>query len=150
MAADMDLLQSIAAGGGAVAALAGGAALVRRRLSRDSTEMVKDRAESDVVARLERMVEAANTQAAGATAQATADREHRIANAQMIARLSAENDYLRRDLERVSAERDESRSHLDTLTGGVRRMVRDLPPAAQREVATDFATLGPVEESPLP
>jgi seryl-tRNA synthetase len=110
---------------GAAGALIGAVTLLRRRLSRDNTEVVKDRAEADIVARLVIERDAAITEAQRV-------REQRTSDAQTIARLVAENEAQAREVIRLLAS--------------IRKMVRGLPPEVQKVLVTDFMPLGPPEE----
>jgi hypothetical protein len=101
-----------------------GALLLRRRLSRDNTEIVKDRAEADIVARLVIERDAAVAEAERVRRQHTSD-------AEAIARLTSENQALAREAER--------------LLSSIRKMMRGLSPEVQRVLATDFQPLGPPE-----
>ena len=115
----------LAAALGGAAACLGAFAALRRRMSRDRTEIVKDRAEADIVARLVIERDAAVTEAKRVMSQ-------RVADAETIARLVAENEDLNREVHR--------------LLGSIRKMVRELPPEMRRVMATDFQPLGPPEK----
>jgi hypothetical protein len=81
----------------AVIGAAGGAAVLRRRLSRDKTEMTKDRVESQFVTLLlrERDEALASAQEAWRVRQV---------DAESIARLTSQNLYQQQEIERLKAE----------------------------------------------
>lgn len=104
--------------GGAVSAFLATVLVLRRRLSRDSTEITKDRAEASLISRLQGERDQAREEARQA-------REQRTGDAQAIARLTAENEHLRGDVERMTTD--------------IRRLVRGLSREARQVLATDFA-----------
>lgn len=91
------LLQTLATWGAAGAAGIGTAAVLLRRLSRDRTAIVKDRAESTLVELLLKERDQAIREWHKATFARQADSE-------VIARLSAQNEHLARESVRVAAE----------------------------------------------
>lgn len=94
----MDLmLQQFAGWGAAVLTAVGGGALLRRRLSRDRTEITKDRVENDflVVLLKER------DQALADAREVLRERE---ADAESIARLNMQNQFQQREIDRLQSE----------------------------------------------
>jgi hypothetical protein len=108
MSTEAGLLQTIAGWTAAGIGLAGSAALLRRRLSRDRTEMTKDRAESNLVElllrerdeaqKIAREAQSARHAAAEAVARLMAKTESQAAE---IARLQREFTAFKRMLARV-------------------------------------------------
>lgn len=97
---DADLLKTIGAvgaGGAGALGLVGSAALVRRRLSRDRTEIVKDRVEGDYVERLLKDRDAALLEAREAWRVRQVDVES-------IARLTSQNLYQAQEIARLGVE----------------------------------------------
>lgn len=100
----LEALQTIAGWGAGLIALVSSGALLRRKLSRDHTEMTKDRAESTLIGVLLHERDAA--QAAMREAQ-TAMREawrERHADGEAIARLTSENKHQAEEIARLAAE----------------------------------------------
>lgn len=106
------LLQTLAAWGAAAAAGIGTAALLRRRLSRDRTEVAKDRAETSLVELLLKE----RDQAIRHWHTATFARQN---DSEVIARLTARNEQLERELR------------------SIRRLVSRLHPESLRFLSTD-------------
>jgi hypothetical protein len=88
------LTQQIAGIAGAVTAAVGGLAVMRRRLSRDRTEMTKDRVESDFFKVLLKERDEALAQAREAWLARRVD-------AESIAKLTAQNSYQQAEIERL-------------------------------------------------
>lgn len=120
---DMDLQQA-AGWTGAVLTAVGGAALLRRRLSRDRTEITKDQVENDYLVRLlqERDDALANAQAAW--------RAHE-ADAESIARLTSQNTFQQLEIDRLHLEFDQ-----------FKRVIARLYPATRQFLESDFQVPG--------
>ena len=105
--------------------LGGGAAFLRRRLSRDSTEMTKDRTESKFVELLlaDRDAAMASSREAWKTAQASAE---------AIARLVAENLHQTNEIHRLVDE-----------FGAFKRMLIRLYPETRQFLSSDYPPLLP-------
>ena len=105
--------------------LGGGAAFLRRRLSRDSTEMTKDRTESKFVELLlaDRDAAMASSREAWKTAQASAE---------AIARLVAENLHQTNEIHRLVDE-----------FGAFKRMLIRLYPETRQFLSSDYPPLSP-------
>lgn len=95
----------------------------RRRMSRDTTEIVKDRAEANLVQTLREERDRAMNEARDAWARRTTD-------AQRIAGLEAENRYLKQDVDRLSGLVNEMQLRLDMVTSALVSIRPDikLPP----------------------
>lgn len=128
---EQELLKALAAWSAAGAGLVGATAVLARRLSRDRTEMVKDRAESRFVEQMH----ADRAEAMQAWREAAAARK---ADAEAIARLTAENESQARDLARLAAE-----------FAAFKRLVSRHAPELTRYLASDFQRLTP-NMPPLP
>ena len=114
--------------GAAVAAIAsvGAAALtLRRRVSRDATEISKDRAETGVISRLQHMLEESHAREDAAVRMAKAEQELRVAATLRAAEAEGEN------------------RHLKSL---LRKVGRMLPAEDRAPFETDFAPLGGPEK----
>jgi predicted nucleic acid-binding Zn-ribbon protein len=119
----------LAAAGTAVAAIGGAVLVLRRKLSRDNVEIVKDRLEADA---LPRLVETLREERDDAMAEIRRIRDQRTVDAEIIARLMSDKAHLEAEARRQRAD--------------YRRMVRELPPPIQRVLRdTGFADLGPPE-----
>lgn len=97
---ETELMQTIAgwtAAATAAVGAAGGAALLRRRLSRDRTEMTKDRVESEFVVLLLKERDEAIDNAREAW-------RVRQVDAESIARLTSQNNYQQGEIERLKTE----------------------------------------------
>jgi len=101
----------------------GGVALLRRRLSRDRTEMTKDRAESAFITQLLKERDAAVTLARDAWRDRQTDVES-------IARLQAQNAYQQSEIERLKAE-----------FGSLKRLIARLYPETRVFLESDFQRL---------
>lgn len=121
--ATSSLIQTIATWGGGAAGLVGTVALLRRRLSRDSTEMTKDRAESTIVELLLKERDEAIADARDAWAA-------RAANTEAIARLTAQNAHQAMEIQRLTRE-----------MATFRRMLGRLYPDTRQFLGTDFAPM---------
>lgn len=119
----------IGAATAAVGALVGGAAVIRRRLVRDQTETIKDRAEGDFVVTL--LKERDEAQADARTAW-----EARQKDTELIGRLTSQTEYQRQEIERLKKE-----------FAAFKRQVARLYPDARAFVQSDFA---PPDLDPLP
>lgn len=99
---------------------AGGAIALRRRLSRDRTEMTKDRVESEFVVLLlkERDEALANAREAWRVRQV---------DAESIARLTSQNLYQQQEIERLKGE-----------FGAFKRLIARLYPATRPFLESDF------------
>lgn len=113
------LLQTIAAWGAAGAGGIGTLALLRRRLSRDRTEVTKDAAEAEFV---QLLLDERNRAITDGRAARAAHEE----NVRLIARLTAQNEYLSREVVRQREE-----------LGAFRRMVLRLAPETLRFLQSD-------------
>lgn len=119
----------------AVIGAAGGAALLRRRLSRDKTEMTKDRVESEFFTLLlkERDEALANAREAWRVRQV---------DAESIARLTSQNIYQQQEIERLKQE-----------FASFRRLIARLFPATRAFLESDFpipTDLAPLDPPPTP
>jgi molecular chaperone GrpE (heat shock protein) len=103
--------------------LAGSAALLRRRLSRDETEMTKDRVESKFVAQLLEDRDDAVQRAREASQGRQADREE-------IARLGAQNAHQAAEIARLTQE-----------FAAFKRMLVRLYPETRQFLTSDFPPL---------
>jgi hypothetical protein len=121
----LEQLGDLVMGGGAGAGLLGTVLMLRRRLSRDSTEMTKDRAEAHIIqtALLER--DAARAEARAAWAEHQAD-------AEAIARLTAQNVHQAKEIERLTAE-----------FRAFKRMLARVFPETREFLISDFQPLTP-------
>ena len=129
-----DLAQTIAAWTAAVTAgigVLGGAALLRRRLSRDKTEMTKDRIESQFVTLLLRERDEALASAREAWRVRQVDVES-------IARLMSQNNYQQAEIERLKAE-----------FASFKRLIARLYPATRAFLESDFQVPDLTPESVL-
>ena len=106
--------------GGIIGACAGGFLLMWARGSRTATGASKDKAERDIMATLIVERDKAMAQAADAW-------RHRTADAEAIARLTAENQSLHRDIVRMAEEIAKLRRSVDTLRAMVQRVVPNMP-----------------------
>jgi hypothetical protein len=97
---------------------------LRRKTSRDSTEIAKDRAEQNLVQTLTLERDKAMADAREAWARRTAD-------AEQIAGLKSENEYLKRDVERLGKQVNDLTLRLDMVTSALSTIKPDfrLPPA---------------------
>jgi hypothetical protein len=112
----------------AVIGAAGGAAVLRRKLSRDRTEMTKDRVESQFVQLLLQERDEALESAREAW-------RVRQVDAESIARLTSQNLYQQQEIERLKAE-----------FAGFKRLVARMYPATRQFLESDFSKpldLGP-------
>lgn len=125
-----DLMQTIAGVGAAGIGLAGSAALLRRRLSRDKTEMVKDRAESTIVELLLKERDQARDEAQ------TALKTHHD-DAQTIARLTVDSTYQSAEIARLVIE----------FAAYKRLMVR-MYPETRTFIVSEFSDLDPLNNRP--
>jgi Spy/CpxP family protein refolding chaperone len=119
-----DLMQQIAgwsAAGAAGVGLAGSAALLRRRLSRDKTEIVKDRA-------ADRILKTAMAERDEARAEARAIWIARAEDSAAIARLTAQNEHQAAEIARLELEFE-----------SYKRMLARLSPESRQFLGTDFA-----------
>jgi hypothetical protein len=91
------VLQQVAGWSGAVLTAVGGAALLRRRLSRDRTEITKDRVENDFLVLLLKE----RDQAIAGSHEAWRQRE---VDAESIARLSSQNTFQQQEIDRLHAD----------------------------------------------
>lgn len=101
---------------------------VRRRLSRDKTEMLKDRAEEGVIAQLRDLVIKVQEERDRAHADAREAWARRTADAELIAAYRAENEYLKRDVQRLSEEVHELQESVAILRSALTR-ITGAPPA---------------------
>lgn len=124
------LLEQVAAWGAGIIALATSIAVLVRRLSRDRTEMTKDRVESTFVETLQ-----TERDEAIATAR-DAQRERQIAG-EAIARLAAHNEFLRRENLRLQRE-----------FASYKRLMAKLFPDSQQFLATDWQQTTPPPPEP--
>ncbi len=118
-----DMLQTIAGWGAAGVGLAGSLALLRRRLSRDQTEMTKDRTESRFVERLLQDRDAALAEHREALRARQTDSE-------AIARLTSQNEHQAREIERLTVE-----------FAAFKRMLARLYPETRQFLGSDFPPL---------
>ena len=93
------ILQQVAGWGAAVLTAVGGGALLRRRLSRDRTEMTRDHVESEFLLLLLKE----RDQALASAREAWRQREE---DAQSIARLSSQTAFQQAEIDRLHAEFD--------------------------------------------
>lgn len=93
----------------------------RRRLSRDNTEVAKDRAETNLVQTLREERDKAMADAREAWDRRTKD-------AQAIAKLTTENEYLKRDMQRLEGEVQELKESIEILRNAYTRLA-GAPPA---------------------
>jgi hypothetical protein len=114
----------------AVIGAAGGAALLRRRLSKDHTEMTKDRVESEFVVLLLRERDDALESAREAW-------RVRQVDAESIARLTSQNAYQQQEIERLKAE-----------FAAFKRLIARMYPATRVFLESDFSK--PVDFAPEP
>lgn len=126
----VDVLQNIAGWGAAGVGLAGSLALLRRRISRDQTEMTKDRTESNFVERLFADRDLAMTEAREAWRACRADTE-------AIARLTSQNEHQAREISRLTVE-----------FAAFKRMIVRLHPDMRPFLGSDFPPL--VEPETVP
>lgn len=119
---------SLAGWGAAVVGLAGSLALLRRRLSRDKAEMVKDRVESRYVELLLKERDAANAD----WRDAWRVRQH---DTEVIARLTSQNEHLIAEIARL---RDE--------IGSFKRLVLRLHPDMRAFLVSSYP---PFPDAPL-
>lgn len=110
---------AVAGVGGLVAA----ATVLRRRLSRDATEMTKDRAES-------RFVEVLLRERDEAIAEAREAMRARQANVEDIARLTAENAHQEREIARLTTE-----------FAALKKMLMRVVPETRRYLSSTFDPL---------
>lgn len=118
-----ELVGTIAGWGAAGIGLAGSVALLRRRLSRDKTEMVKDRVESGFVELLLKERDAANAD----WRDAWRVRQH---DTEVIARLTSQNEHLIAEITRL---RDE--------IGSFKRLVLRLHPDMRAFLVSSYPPL---------
>ncbi len=120
------LLQSFAAWGAGGVGLIGSAALLRRRLSRDRTEIVKDRVEGSFVQQL--VAERDSALAEWRTAVMA-----RQADTQAIARLTTQNEHQAQEIFRLQAEFSTFKRMLARLYPEVRAFLgSDFPPLIEQ------------------
>lgn len=93
----------------------------RRRMSRDGAEIAKDRAETNIVEVLRQERDKAMGDAREAWARRTAD-------AEQIAALRSENEFLKRDINRLSEELEELKESVAILRHALSR-ISGTPPA---------------------
>ncbi len=117
------LLEAIAGWGAAGVGLVGSAALLRRRLSRDRTEMTKDRVESKFV---ERLIDDRDA----AIAEAREASHARQIATEAIARLTAQNEHQAGEISRLRVE-----------FAAFKRMMLRMYPEALQFVGSDFQHL---------
>jgi hypothetical protein len=106
---------------------AGGAALLRRRLSRDRTEMTKDRVESQFVVLLLKERDDAMENAGKAWDNAREAWRMRQVDAESIARLTSQNQFQQQEIER-----------LKTDFAAFKRLIARLYPATRNFLESDF------------
>ena len=106
---------------GAVIAIGGGVMAFRKSASRDSVDAVKDRAEEGLVERLQTRADAAEKRADGLFDELQRLGDQRTRDAEKIALLTAENDYLKRFYSKA---------------------MRDMPDDKRKVWDTDFSPLG--------
>jgi len=112
----------------AVIGAAGGAAVLRRRLSRDKTEMTKDRIESEFFTLLLKERD-------DALASAREAWRVRQVDAESIARLTSQNIYQQQEIERLKQE-----------FASFKRLIARLYPSTRAFLESDFSK--PVDLSP--
>ena len=140
---DTDWLETIAKWGAGAIGLGGVGALMRRRLSRDNTEVAKDRAEAQFVTQLMQERDRAQQQARDAQAAASAALADRQDDAAVIGRLRAENEYLIKEIARLD----------DELQSFKRRVARLYPitrPFAQSDYVPPELTPEPIPPPQAP
>lgn len=98
---------------------------LRRRTSRDSTEIAKDRAEESLIGKLANERDKAMEAAAEAWSRRTED-------AKEIAGLRATNEYLKRDIERLTLDVERLSRQLDQVSAAMARIT----PGFQLELKT--------------
>jgi hypothetical protein len=116
----------------ALAGLVGTGAYLRRRLSRDRTEIANDRASEGVVAELQRLLKDAREERDAAkleAADAAALHEHDV---RAVAMLTAERDYLQRDIDRLMKDFEK-----------IKKTVKRLSPQMREFLGTDYSELDP-------
>ncbi|MCA0214665.1 MAG: hypothetical protein LCH79_15995 [Proteobacteria bacterium] len=91
---------------------------LRRKTSRDSTEIAKDRAEENLIGTLR----AERDRAMAAAAEAW---DRRTKDAEEIAGLSAKNAYLEREVARLSTEMTQLQMRLAQVTDALARLPQD-------------------------
>lgn len=121
-----------AAAATAVVGAAGGAALLRRRLSRDRTEMTKDRVESEFVVLLLKERDEALESAREAW-------RVRQVDAESIARLTSQNAYQQGEIERLKEE-----------FHAFKRLIARLYPATRVFLESDFHQPTDFADQPAP
>ena len=119
----------------AVIGAAGGAAVLRRRLSKDRTEMTKDRVESEFVVLLLRERD---------EALASAHEAWRVrqVDAESIARLTSQNIYQQQEIERLKQE-----------FAAFKRLIARMYPATRSFLESDFSRptdMAPETPAPQP
>ena len=114
---------SLAGWGAAGVGLAGSLALLRRRLSRDQTEMTKDRMETNFIERLLKDRDAAMAEEREAARMRQVDTE-------AIARLTAQNEHQAREIARLTVE-----------FAAFKRMILRLHPDMRPFLGSDFPPL---------
>ena len=126
MSLDQQLAELLGAGAGG-AGLLSVALMLRRRWSRDSTEITKDRAEAQIIltAMAERDEARADARAAWLAHQA---------DAEAIARLSAQNEHQAREIARLTTE-----------FASFKRMLARIYPETRQFLVSDFQ---PMQELP--
>jgi hypothetical protein len=112
----------------ALVAFFGAVLWLRRRTSRDNTEIAKDRAETNLVSVLREERDRAMNEAREAWARRTGD-------AEKIAHLEAENGFLKRDVQALSNQVNELKQQLGLVFNAIRTIKPDfalqLPPPSQ-------------------
>ncbi|HWH83455.1 MAG TPA: hypothetical protein VNU71_14585 [Burkholderiaceae bacterium] len=119
------ILQAIVGSSVAGAGLVGSFALLRRRLSRDRTEMIKDRAEGNII---EMTIAERNEARAEAR---TAWMAHQAAT-EAVARLTAQNEAQGREIARLTTEFD-----------AFKRLLARMYPETRKFLVSDFQAMPP-------
>jgi len=122
MITSQDIIGWTAAATAAVTTV-GGVALLRRRLSRDRTEMTKDRVESVFITQLLKE----RDEAVGMAREAWRDRQ---VDVESIARLQSQNAYQQAEIERLKSE-----------FGSLKRLIARLYPETRVFLESDFQQL---------
>ena len=119
----LDLLQQVAGWGAGIVALVSSGALLRRKLSRDHVELTKDRAESAIVNLLLKERDEGQVAVRDAQANMREAWKERHADAEAIARLTAENAYQAAEIARLSAEMESFKRVLARLYPDTRQFL---------------------------
>lgn len=126
----IEQLQDLVMGGGAGAGLLGSVLMLRRRWSRDRTEITRDRVSDDVLVTVQAERQEARADAAAARADARKAWAAHQALAETVAKLTARAEQQDRELERVRKE-----------FGAFKRMVLRRYPELGEFMVSDFQPL---------